>query len=600
MFFRLLPLAAAAIALLQSQPSFRSGIDLIRLDVSVVDKAGFPVKTLKAEDFVVRVDGSPRAVSFARFYGPDEERPAIAGPASPAAFATNVNRESGRLVVFVVDLASIKPGSEKLILETAGKLVTSLAPTDLAGLLPIPGKGVEATRDRARITAAIAGLRGLPAARNYRVLDGECRVGDTNCAREAAEEAKQIAFDSQQRLLSVVTTLTALNTRLQQIDSPKSIVLISGGLAFPRSEMSRLLDLERSVAVSGTSMYVIQVEQPEADASSGVRPGAGALPRSDLRDGLESIAGATNGEFFAGVGKAVGVFERVQSGILNSYQIGVESIPRDADGKSHKIDVQVRAGGLTVKTRKELVVTRNAGAARTPTEVLGLPVERNEAPMAASAYVLRGEEPSTLMVLTLVELLTGAAARPLPSYAVTIEDDGGVKFGNAADLQRTAENAGRAIIATHLSPGSYRLRAAVVDSSGRAGSIDLPLRVGLRQASPFQVSDLLLGTVTDKFAPATHVAPSTNLAATIELYAADAAQLADARVDFELRKDGDAEVIARTAASVAQTELDRRRVAEGQIPLQGLGPGSYTISAVIQHGTTAVGKVSRTIVIIAP
>jgi hypothetical protein len=55
-------------------------------------------------------------------------------------------------------------------------------------------------------------------------------------------------------------------------------------------------------------------------------------------------------------------------------------------------------------------------------------------------------------------------------------------------------------------------------------------------------------------------------------------------LDFELRKDGDAEVIARTAASVAQTELDRRKVAEGQIPLQGLGPGSYTISAVISEG----------------
>ena len=212
--------------------------------MSVVDKAGLPVKTLRAEDFIVRVDGSARAVSFARFYGPSEGLPSLARPAS--AFATNVNREPGRLVIFVVDLESIKPGSEKLMLETASTLVTNLAPTDLAGLLPIPGKGVEATRDHARVTAAILRLRGLPAARTYRALDGECRVGDSNCAVEAAAEAKQIGFDSKQRVLSVVTTLTALNKRLQQIDSPKSIVLISGGLAFPGSEMSRLLDLERS------------------------------------------------------------------------------------------------------------------------------------------------------------------------------------------------------------------------------------------------------------------------------------------------------------------------------------------------------------------
>ena len=481
---RLVPLAAAIIALLQSQPSFRSGIDLIRLDVSVVDKAGLPVKTLRAEDFVVRVDGSARAVSFARFYGPNEGLPSLARPAS--AFATNVNRESGRLVIFVVDLESIKPGSEKLMLETASKLVSNLAPTDLAGLLPIPGKGVEATRDHARVTAAILRLRGLPAVRTYRALDGECRVGDSNCAVEAAAEAKQITFDSKQRVLSVVTTLTALNKRLQQIDSPKSIVLISGGLAFPGSEMSRLLDLERSVAGSGTSMYVIQVEQPDADASSRTRPGASALPRNELREGLENIAGATNGEMFSGVGKALGVFERVQSEILNGYQIGVESIPRDADGKSHKIEVQVRVSGLTVKTRKELVVTRNARAARTPAQVLGLPVEHNEAPMAASVYVLRGTEPSKLMVLTLVELLRGAAARPVSTYAVSIEGDDGVMFSNEADLQGTDEHSGRAIIATHLAPGSYRLRAAVVDSSGRAGSIDLPLTLGSVRLHPFR------------------------------------------------------------------------------------------------------------------
>ena len=596
---RLLPLAVAIVALLQPQPSFRGGIDLIRLDVSVVDKAGRPVKTLKASDFVVHVDGSPRTVSFARFYGSDEVHPVVAGPASPAAFATNINLEPGRLVIFVVDLESIKPGSEKVLLETASKLVASLGPTDMAGLLPIPGKGVEATRNHARVTAAILRLRGLPTSRTYRALDGECRSGDSNCEREHQLELKQIGFDSRQRLLAVMTTLTALNQRLQDFDAPKSIVFISGGLAFEGREMSRLIDLERSVAASGAAMYIVQVEQPEADASQRIRPGASDLPRDLLRRGLENIAGATDGEMFSGVGQAVGAFERVRLGILNSYQIGVESIPHDVDGKSHKIDVRVRDGELTVKTRKELVVTHNGRAAKTPANVLRLPVERNDAPMAASAYVLRGKENPKLMVLTLIELLTGGAGRPLPSYAVAIEGDDGVVFSNEDDLRSADERPGRATIATHLAPGSYRLRAAVVDSKGRAGSIDVPLKVALRQAAPFEVSDLVLGTVKGKFTPATHVAPGTNLAATIELYAENAAQLAEARIDFEVSKEGSSEVIARTPASFAKAQIDRQS-AEGLVRLQGLAPGTYTVSAGIHKGPTAVGKVSRVIVITVP
>ena len=597
---RLLPLIVAIGALLQPQAPFRGGIDLIRLDVSVVDKAGRPVKTLEADDFVVRIDGSPRTVSFARFHGPDAVRPLAAGPASPTAFATNINLEPGRLVIFVVDLESIQPGSEKVMLETASKLVAGLGPTDMAGLLPIPGKGVEATRNHARVTAAILRLRGLPTARAYRALDGECRTGDSNCQREHELESRQIGFDSRQRLVTVMTSLTALNQRLQDIDAPKSIVLISGGLAFEGSEMSRLVDLERSVAASGASMYVVQVEQPDADASQRIRPGASDLPRDQLRRGLENIAGATDGEMFSGVGQAVGVFERVQSGILHSYQIGVESVPADANGKSHKIDVQVRDRGLTVKTRKELVVTRHARAVKSPSNVLLLPVERNDAPMAASAYVLRGKENSKLMVLTLIELLTVGAARPLPSYAVAVEGDDGVVFSNEDDLRSADGRPGRATIATHLAPGSYRLRAAVVDAKGRAGSIDIPLTVALRRAAPFEVSDLVLGTVTGKFTAATHVAPGTSLAATIELYAEDAAQLAEARIDFELTKENDAKVLARAPARFAKMEIERRRSAEGLLRLQGLVPGTYSVSAVIQAGTAVVGRVSRSIVITAP
>jgi len=46
----------------------RSRLDLLRVDVTVVDNAGAPVRDLAASDFLVTVDGQRRRVSLARFY----------------------------------------------------------------------------------------------------------------------------------------------------------------------------------------------------------------------------------------------------------------------------------------------------------------------------------------------------------------------------------------------------------------------------------------------------------------------------------------------------------------------------------------------------
>src|SRR5580765_2658886 len=46
----------------QTPPRFVSGVDVVELDVSVLDKARKPIRGLKAEDFTVREDGAPRKI----------------------------------------------------------------------------------------------------------------------------------------------------------------------------------------------------------------------------------------------------------------------------------------------------------------------------------------------------------------------------------------------------------------------------------------------------------------------------------------------------------------------------------------------------------
>ena len=47
----------------QLPPTFRSGVDLVHLDVSVLDRDRRPVKGLTAADFTILEDGKPQPVA---------------------------------------------------------------------------------------------------------------------------------------------------------------------------------------------------------------------------------------------------------------------------------------------------------------------------------------------------------------------------------------------------------------------------------------------------------------------------------------------------------------------------------------------------------
>ena len=612
---RLFACALAAVAALQSQPTFRAGVELIRIDVSVLDKAGKPVTGLQPEDFVVTIDGAPRRVSFATFYGPTPDAPGAAPAASPAPnVATNKNAAPGRVVVFVVDLESMTPGYEKVLLQTASTLVDKLAPGDAVGLLLIPGKGVEITRDRARVREALKGLWGfqqptfvthvisMREARAFETRDKllidelverECLLDRrTSCPNELRIESGLLLREARRRMRSLPMLLAELNTRLQPIQAPKTIVVLSAGLPFEQESTSYFEELQKRTAESGTLTHVVQFHQPETDATS--QRGARGLPTSDLYEGLSNIAGVTGGSMSAGIGRAVGVFDRIAAEVTHSWQLGVEASEQDNDGKTHQIRVRLRRDGLTVRARRELILP----AARTrPTaiELLSQPVDVLDVPVAAAGYTARGEEATTLKEIVVIELPRGAATEPPPSYALTISKDDRVVFQTADELRAAGADGPRAVTGAQLPPGMYRLRLAVVDGAGRAGTLEMPLGVGLRPMGALQVSDLFVGTVSDRFTPAIEAASGTPLTVLLEVYAADPATFDGVSVGLEVRRTGEDAVLTSVPAPIATTELPGKRIASGTIPATALQPGSYTVSAMVLVNGRPIGKVSRAI-----
>ena len=57
--------------------------------------------------------------------------------------------------------------------------------------------------------------------------------------------------------------LAELNTRLQPIQAPKTVVVLSAGLPFEQESTSYFEELQKRTAESGTLTHVVQFHQPE-------------------------------------------------------------------------------------------------------------------------------------------------------------------------------------------------------------------------------------------------------------------------------------------------------------------------------------------------
>lgn len=140
-------------------PFFRSGVELLTLDVTVVDRDGRPVSGLTASDFVVEIAGKHSPVRFVDFveygYGTGQSSKPVQAPALPSA----ESHSGGRVIVFVFDDLSAKPGDAKLLLAAAARSLKELDPSDLVGLTSTSGFGpvLTPTHDRSALASALAG-----------------------------------------------------------------------------------------------------------------------------------------------------------------------------------------------------------------------------------------------------------------------------------------------------------------------------------------------------------------------------------------------------------------------------------------------------------
>jgi len=613
----------------QPVPRFRSGVELVAVDVSVVDGDGRPVRNLTAEEFAVSVDGSPRRLVSATFIplGADalpsrEAAPTAAMPASPS-YSTNEGAVGGRLVLFVVDRASIRPGEGRRLFEAAGGFIDQLGPADRVALAVIPGGGpyVEFTANGSLVKSALEKVVGgaTPLLMNYhigltesvaihrqdittreRVVSRECYAASqelqaTWCRMEVLAEARLIYETWRQQTTTSLSAVRDLLGRLELISGPKTMVLLTEGVYVDTRESTELNTVADAAARADVTLYAFGLDSERNDASTAQVSATPLDDRKLLRGGLEMVAGVAGGRAFSVPTGGTAQFERLARELSGYYLLSFEPEAGDDDGQPHRIDVAVSRGGVDVRTRRHFLVA-NEPASRPTSDVL--------------AEILRTPRPSTdlrMRVATFVTPADDGTVRVVMAGAIEGSDDrGAVPCGfsltNAAGetvlvrtegVSATAEGPGDRhdyLASFALPPGGYTLRFAAVDAEGRRGSVEHAFDARLAMAGPLRVGDLMLADGGAE--PSIDGSMRGDRLIGYVEYMGDPPVLDDARVSFELAATGSGKALAQAEAHI-EAPSSGRRAAEGRLPLGALAPGDYVARAVVSAGDRVLATATR-------
>ncbi len=619
---------------------FRSGVDLVTVDATVLARDGRPVRDLGPDDFVLEVDGQARRVVSAQFVS--QAAPAARPVPLPADhFTSNEHDEAGRFVMVAVDEAHIRRLEGRTALKAAAAFIDRLDPLDRVAVSGLTRIGViEFTRDRVALKRRLDGLVGqtdpvflhfnIGLAEALEVADGsrvrladvvlrECgrslanylnpaRTDDVAggrdaCPEQVEQEARAVAQHARTQSRISLSALEALIASLKEIDGQKTVVLLSEGMiADPR--YVDFAELSAGAQAARVAIYVLHLETPTFEASQD-RVSPTFLHDVQLRgDGLARLAGATRGAVFRLVGSDPHPFERIALELSGYYLLAFEPIPSERDGRVHRIEVslargdaQLRArGNVELRARQAFRLPVAAPSARAREQDLvdllraSRPATELPVRVATYTYVEPGSPNLRVVVSSEAQAAAGPASRILLGYVLL--DDRGVIAASGA----TGSDAGRHVFSTLVPPGEYTLRVAGIDPLGRRGLVERPFSARVTARDALRVSDLILAPVPDRaeapLQPLVDRVVDARMTMYLELYAEDGRSLREVAVTFEVATDESTD--ARLAINAGVVRRDARwAIARAVVPLGSVPDGRYVARARLGVAGRTVGKVVR-------
>lgn len=629
------PAAAAGQAAPEQQaaPTFRSALDLVTADVTVIDGDGRPVQGLTAADFTLTVDGRPRKVSTAEYVAYGKRAADGNRRGSPAVFSTNA-AGGGRLIMLVVDQTSIAPGRGRAALESATRFVSQLSPADRVGLMGIPGVGdpIDFTTNHALIQATLPRLVGQAEVfpTSYRIaiseamaiqrgdrtalntlLERECgsqRVleDQESCRSRLVADVAGLATLVRERTITSVAAMRAVVERCAKIPGPKTVVYLSEGLV--ADNLSELTWLGPAAARAQVTVQVMQLEPPGADAALAAEPPTPGRDRALAREGLGILAGTTRGGVFSIASTADVAFARLAQELSGYYVLGFEPEASEKDGQPHKIRIAVAGrSGVEVRARSEFTfdVRRVKADDTLLADALQSPLLATDIGLRLAAFTFRDPASERLRILMVAEVDRAANPEGHLALAYVMATDKGQVLSTQinrdvqAPINPTTKVQTFTDVVVSEHDGPHILKVAVLDDKGRVGSVEHGFRPALSAVGDLKAGDMLLAAERGQSKGAVPVLSGEFTTGSvnpyIELYASSADVLKNASVIFEVAVSEQGRAIDGAAGRVqpASAESPNRRAIEASIATSLLPPGDYVVRAVVNMDGRKVGQIVR-------
>jgi VWFA-related protein len=380
----------------QQQPTFRSGTQVIEIDVRVFSKDGRFVTDLTRDDFEILEDGAPQQLQTFFFVDgvPIANHTPQLAPQQPSVSTSVSSPRPRQTWIFFFDLNHLTPGTgydrakkavEDFIRDrfidgdlagvVAGEKMlnnrlTSIRQEVLDGMKQIKpraetrNRNFELTRDWPRFLDEEEVIRS---ARNeadvVRRVAGRacqddpdfCRAGDP----EPAVRGKAIRMQQEihRQTLLTLQSLNALSNGLAKIPGPKTIVFLSDGFTVQDIETT-LRSVVGQTARAGARVYAIDVRGINR-AGSGIIDQAhaedpyGAVTKFDtLADAPNSLAVDTGGMMIRNENNIGRALATIAADANRYYVLGFQSSNTNWDGKFRQVQVRVKRDAVRVRARR--------------------------------------------------------------------------------------------------------------------------------------------------------------------------------------------------------------------------------------------------------